>query len=120
MPTTTDAALRSFVPVATESHFPIQNLPYGVIRRRGVSSPRLGVAIGVLVLDLFVLDEAGLLPRLGQLVFRATTLNPFMALGPSAWRQTRETLTRLLRADEPDCPRQRSRLLRTCVRADAR
>lgn len=93
--------LVSFIPVPPESHFPIQNLPYGVFRRTGSANARIGVAIGDQVLDLFVLDEAGMLPQLGQPVFRAPTLNAFMALGHGAWRQTRETLTRLFRADEP-------------------
>ena len=30
---TTDPALRSWVPVPADSHFPIQNLPYGVFYR---------------------------------------------------------------------------------------
>jgi fumarylacetoacetase len=91
--------MHSFIPVPPQSHFPIQNLPYGVFRRLGAAAPHLGVAIGDEILDLFVLDEAGLLPRLP--VFRAATLNAFMALGPDAWRQTRAALTRVLSADEP-------------------
>ena len=50
-----DPALRSFVPVAPDSHFPIQNLPYGIFRRTG-DMPRVGVAIGDHVLDLAVLE----------------------------------------------------------------
>src|SRR5437763_16435434 len=92
--------MRSFIPVPPESHFPLENLPYGVFRRRG-ASPRMGVAIGDQVLGLFMLDEAGLLPRLAQPVFRGTTLNAFMALGRDAWRQTRGALTRLLSENEP-------------------
>src|SRR4051812_40292447 len=59
---TNDPALRSFVPVAPESHFPIQNLPYGVFRR-GPGPARVGVAIGDAVLDLTLLEQCGLLPR---------------------------------------------------------
>ena len=45
--------LTSFIEVAPESHFPIQNLPFGVFRpRNGV--PRVGVAIGDYVLDLSI------------------------------------------------------------------
>src|SRR5437016_1314921 len=92
--------MRSFIPMPAESHFPIQNLPYGVFRRGG-GGPRLGVAIGDQVLDLLVLDEAGLLPRFGPAVFRSATLNLFMSLGRDVWRETRETIRRLLREDEP-------------------
>ncbi len=104
MATTIDPALRSFMPVAPESHFPIQNLPYGVFRRRGTAEPHAGVAIGEMVLDLRVLDERGLLdtPALrGTGAFRAPTLNRFMALGRPAWREARVAVSRLLRADEP-------------------
>ena len=51
-----DAKLKSFVPVARESHFPIQNLPYGVFTTPANYTPRVGVAIGDLVLDLSVLE----------------------------------------------------------------
>src|SRR5581483_3905937 len=91
--------MESFVPVAADSHFPIQNLPYGVFRRRGGGPPAVGVAIGEFVLDLPALEERGLLPPLR--VFDRPSLNAFMALGRPAWTQTREAISRLLRADEP-------------------
>lgn len=100
---TNDPALRSFVAVAPESPFPIQNLPYGVFSRSG-QTPHIGVAIGEQILDLFLLVEAGLLPgtALGQgECFRQRTLNKFLALGPAAWQEARSGISRLLRADEP-------------------
>src|SRR4051812_4689281 len=103
MDPTTDPALRSWVPVAAESHFPIQNLPYGVFRR-GSEQPRVGVAIGEYVLDLAVLEAAGLFatPALrGRAVFGQGTLNDFLALGRPAWREARAAISRLLRHDEP-------------------
>ena len=93
--------LRSFVPVAPESHFPIQNLPYGIFRRRTGESA-VGVAIGDNVLDLAALEEEGLLdsPLLrGQQVFRGETLNAFMALGRPAWHEARSAISHLLRAE---------------------
>ncbi|MFL5240542.1 MAG: fumarylacetoacetase [Gemmataceae bacterium] len=104
MTCTTDPVLYSFVPVAPESHFPIQNLPYGVFRRRSESVAAIGVAIGEFVLDLGLLDEQNLLstPSLaGRRVFTESSLNAFMALGPPAWREARQTISRLLRNDEP-------------------
>jgi len=104
MTSTTDPTLRSFVPVAPESHFPIQNLPYGVFRRRSGGQPRIGVAIGDFILDLSILEEQGLLdtPHLrGSQVFSRPTLNAFLALGRLAWSEARSTISRLLRADEP-------------------
>ncbi|MBM4069990.1 MAG: fumarylacetoacetase [Planctomycetes bacterium] len=97
------ATLRSFVPVAPDGHFPIQNLPYGVFQRQADDVPRIGVAIGDLILDLSVLAERGLLADAA--LARAlgpgqTTLNAFMALGVESWRKARARLTQLLRADE--------------------
>jgi fumarylacetoacetase len=101
---TCDPALRSFVPVARDSPFPIQNLPYGVFRPRSGGEAHLGVAIGDEVLDLAVLAGAGLLetPHLsGRQVFTQPRLNAFMALGRPAWQEARAAISRLLRADEP-------------------
>jgi len=100
---TSDPKLRSFVPVAADSHFPIQNLPYGVFRRKSSPGARVGVAIGEMVLDLAVLEEVGLFdgPELrGRQVFAQPTLNAFMALGRAAWGEARAAISRLLRHDE--------------------
>jgi fumarylacetoacetase len=104
MDPTTDPALRSWVPVAPESHFPIQNLPYGVFRRQRGISPHIGVAIGDYVLDLSVIEAAGLIEApslLGRDVFSQTTLKNFMSLGRAAWRDARTSISHLLRQDEP-------------------
>jgi fumarylacetoacetase len=101
-PNTNDPALRSFVPVAPESHFPIQNLPYGVFRRHSGGEMAVGVAIGDHVLDLAALEEEGLLdsPLLrGQRVFRNDALNTLMALRRRAWHEARSIISFLLRAD---------------------
>jgi fumarylacetoacetase len=75
------------------SHFPVQNLPYGVFARPG-QAPRVGVAIGDHVLDLAGLAQAGLLAGPGW--FAAPSLNAFMAAGPAAWHPARARLTELL------------------------
>lgn len=94
---TNDPALRSFVPVAAESHFPIQNLPYGVFRTLG-GSPRVGVAIGEMVLDLSVLQDARVLQ---DHLFRGPSLNAFLAAGKGTWTRTRATISTLLQAKVP-------------------
>ncbi len=104
MDLTVDPSLRSFIPVEPHAHFPIQNLPYGVFRRRGEEKFRCGVAIGEFVLDLKVLEHAGFFRHtmLGeQHVFCKHSLNKFMALGASAWRAAREVISGLLSRDEP-------------------
>ena len=97
--------LKSFIEVAPESHFPIQNLPFGVFRPgRGV--PRVGVAIGEYVLDLSILEGLGHFksPEFESehgRVFVEHSLNEFLALGRPAWRKAREVIQKLLSADNP-------------------
>jgi fumarylacetoacetase len=97
--------MQSFIPVSPESHFPIQNLPFGIFRPLPGGEGRAGVAIGDYVLDLAVLEERGLLtiPALmGKAqVFNRPSLNAFMALGRKSWQVVRKRLTVLLRQDEP-------------------
>ena len=95
-----DPAARSFVDVAPDSPFPLQNLPYGIFRTHDQPRWRAGVAIGEFVLDLAALEEAGLLAPGRERVFDRPALNAFIALGRSAWRQTRERIAALLSADE--------------------
>jgi fumarylacetoacetase len=102
--TTLDPQLRSFIEVPAGSDFTIHNLPYGVFKPAFGAAPRIGVAIGDLILDLSVLVERGFLsgPELGTAaVLGLTNLNAFMALGRPAWSEVRTKLTRLLRHDEP-------------------
>ena len=46
---TCDPKLRSFVEIDPDSHFPIQNLPYGVFSPTTQEPPRVGVRIGEFV-----------------------------------------------------------------------
>ncbi|QUN30827.1 fumarylacetoacetase [Cupriavidus sp. KK10] len=82
-----------------QSHFPLQNLPYGVFSTKG-QAPRVGVAIGDQVLDLAALDEAGLLPAAAKGTFAAGSLNRFIALGKPVWSETRKRLGALLSGDD--------------------
>jgi fumarylacetoacetase len=109
------AAPKSFVDVAPDSHFPLQNLPFGVFSARR-EPPRVGVAIGAQVLDLAVLEEAGLVSvgPPGRRVFDRATLNAFIALGRPAWSRARVRIGELLREDRAelrDNPTLRTRAL---------
>lgn len=53
--------LKSFIDVAPDSDFPIQNLPYGIFSETADGKRRAGVALGEYVVDLAVLEQAGLL-----------------------------------------------------------
>ena len=99
--TTGKRVTMSWVPVAPDSDFPIQNLPYGVFSTSTDPRHRIGVAIGDSVLDLSAVCHLFQGPVLSQHrdVFRAPTLNAFMGLGKEAWNEARETLQHLLAAD---------------------
>ncbi|KAL6520506.1 hypothetical protein OROHE_017094 [Orobanche hederae] len=95
--------LTSFIEVHPDSHFPIQNLPYGVFKPEPSSQPRPGVAIGDYVLDLSVIASAGLFD--GSYLrnsdcFNQSNLNKFLGLGRPAWKEARMTLQKLLSAGE--------------------
>lgn len=102
MPTydaTTDPALKAFFDIPAESHFSIQNLPYGVFRPDAKHEPRIGVAIGDFVLDLKVLQTLGFFdgPVLrNQDVFEERRLNEFMDLGKAARTEARQVISDLL------------------------
>jgi fumarylacetoacetase len=97
-----DPTLRSFIPVDAASDFPIQNLPYGVFSTVALPTPRVGVAIGDQVLDLWELEQDCRLDFRNLGVFLAPTLNPFMALGSKVWSRTRARISELLRHDNPE------------------
>jgi fumarylacetoacetase len=100
---TTDPKLRSFLPVDSDSHFPIQNLPYGVFRPRAGGPPRVGVAIGDLVLDLARLEYERYfdLYTNGRTIFSHSNLNPFLELVPPVWTDVRGIIKRLLSGADP-------------------
>jgi fumarylacetoacetase len=79
------------LPVGTP--FGVSNLPYGVFSTPG-EAPRVGVAVGEHVLDLAPIAANEGLD--GAHTFEASTLNPFMALGPRAWHTVRQWLTELV------------------------
>lgn len=87
---THDPELRSWVESANAPHsdFPIQNLPFGVFRRKRSGEPlRGGVAIGEQILELAALG-----------VKTGRTLNSLAAQGRPAWRRLRAELSRVLSA----------------------
>ncbi len=102
---TIDPALTSWIEVARDSDFPIQNLPYGVFTPAPEKPARVGVAIGDYVLDLAALHEAGAFhttPIAGENLFAREVLNDFMARGPETWDAVRGRISELLRTDNPE------------------
>ena len=80
--------MKSWVESANDpaTDFPLENLPFGVFRRRkSKEAPRGGVAIGDQVLDLAALG-----------LKTGPTLNGLAAAGRSEWKAVRKDLVRLL------------------------
>ncbi|MBE2219400.1 MAG: fumarylacetoacetase [Ignavibacteria bacterium] len=96
--------MRSFIEVSPESHFPIQNLPYGVFKLKVGSLPVCGTAIGEYVIDLSMLEQKGYFRQtlLGdEKIFSRPSLNAFMAKGREAWKQVRAVLQTALSDENP-------------------
>ncbi|HET6297314.1 MAG TPA: fumarylacetoacetase [Kribbella sp.] len=83
----------TWIDIPEDSPFGPDNLPLGVFRL-GDQEPRVGAAIGNLVIDLAPVASAQMLD--GSQLFAEPTLNAFLALGRPAWRATREWLLDLV------------------------
>jgi fumarylacetoacetase len=85
---THDLELKSWVESANAAgtDFPIQNLPYGIFRKRGSrEKPRGGVAIGDQIFDLAALG-----------IDTGPTLNVLAAAGRAVWQTLRRDLSKIL------------------------
>ncbi|WP_394658274.1 fumarylacetoacetase [uncultured Novosphingobium sp.] len=93
---THDPARSSWVASANGHHdFPIQNLPFGVFSVKG-GAPRIGVAIGDMILDLRALAQTGTLGAAAAAVAHETTLNALLALSQEEQRALRYHLSAIL------------------------
>jgi fumarylacetoacetase len=84
--------MRSSCPPVPEPGFGIENLPYGVVRH-GDAPPHPAVRLGDYAIDLHALG----LESVPDGTFAGPTLNPFLALGRTAWTAVREELTQAIR-----------------------
>ncbi len=89
--------VRSWIDLPSHSDFPIQNLPYGVFAR-GEGPPRIGVAIGESIVDLYALAQAGFFEGVcDRALLTAPSLEGFLAAGRATWSAVRRLLVELLR-----------------------
>ncbi len=100
------STLTSFIQVDKGSDFPIQNLPYGVFRKKDEddSSFRVGTALGNFVIDLSALFDEGMFSETDVSdvnPFNSPSLNKFMSFGKTIWAQVRNKLIELLVEDNP-------------------
>ncbi len=84
--------MKSFIKTNTDSHFPIQNLPYGIFRTKDSPEPRACTAIGEMVLDLSILEDKGFFKdqlKNNTGIFSKKSLNRFMSMGKDTWHNIR-------------------------------
>jgi fumarylacetoacetase len=114
---THDSKVQSWVESANVagSDFPIQNLPFGVFRRRDAGAEaKVGVAIGDRVLEVAGVRSEGLLAedlaeddlRFAANACASNSLNALMAVGAAPRRALRRRLHAILRDDAPGSDRQ--------------
>jgi fumarylacetoacetase len=101
---THDTTLKSWVKSANnESEFPIQNLPFGIFRRKNTTEQyRAGVAIGECVVDMQALYKKNILSgnaKTGCKALTETTLNSFMSMGNKVATEFRSALSTILKED---------------------
>jgi fumarylacetoacetase len=105
---THDPAIKSWVDSANQpgTDFPIQNLPFGIYRRRGSGdTPRVCVAIGDYALDVAACERESLFRELSSDLAQAcgsSTLNRLMGLDQAHWSALRRQLHNLLSASGPN------------------
>ncbi len=101
---THDPALTSWVDSANEPDidFPVQNLPYGVYTDPQTGRPKVGIAIGDMILDVTAAREKGVIGGAADDAAGACngdTLNGLMAMGGRHWSALRAAASCALRYD---------------------
>lgn len=98
-----DTSRKTWVENAENSQFPIQNLPFGIFKT-DFFEPRVGVAIGDKVLDLYSLSILGYLQNQPYAPndFLQSNLNQLMAFGKESIRELRNRISDVLLAENEE------------------
>lgn len=94
--------MKSFISVKSESHFPIQNIPFGIFKSGNM--PHACSAIGDFVVDLTVLEENGFFEFItgrNMRLFDSGTLNKFISLEKRICSDVRSEIQNLLNESNP-------------------
>jgi fumarylacetoacetase len=97
--------LTSWLEIPDTCDFSLQNIPFGICSLSSSNCHRCVTAIGNTVVDLDVLQDAGVFSDIASLdpnVFSHSTLNPFLEHPPSVWTQVRQRITDLFTKDKID------------------
>ncbi len=97
-----DPNRRSWVPVPKKSHFPIQNIPFGVFLTRD-HVITIGTRIGDTAIDLGALHQLGYFDGvpLTDDIFLQDTLNDFIDDGRKTWRLVRNKIAEIFDNNNP-------------------
>lgn len=93
----------SWLEYGIETDFPIQNIPFGIIRYEGAIVP--ATRLGDFVIDLATLADFGYFDSLeieDLSVFYQSTLNDFIAMGKTKTSAVRKRIQELLSLDNPE------------------
>lgn len=95
--------LKSFLKVKSDSHFPIQNIPFGIFKSSENDTPRACTIIGESVIDLSKIESRGLFSDIltENKVFSETSLNRFMSSDGSTVSRVRSEIQKLF---DENCP----------------
>lgn len=98
-----DPTRRTWLEIDEKSQFPIQNLPFGIFRT-DFFEPRVGVAIGDKVLDLYSLSILGYMQNqpFAPNDFLQSSLNQLMGFGKEALRELRNRISDILLAENEE------------------
>jgi fumarylacetoacetase len=99
-----DPSLKSWIGVPQKSDFPIQNIPFGIVKPNE-GDPRPATRIGDTVVDLSVLCDYGYFDKLGIAdlsCFYAPVLNELIAQGKPFWSNLRQRLSDLFNQESDE------------------
>ena len=98
-----DPRRKTWIQVPQESHFPIQNIPFGVFLTRE-DIVTIGTRIGNTAIDLGALHQLGYFEGipLTDDIFLQDTLNDFISDGKKTWRLVRNRISEIFDRDNPE------------------
>ncbi len=97
MITANNPKLKTWITVPKKSDFPIQNIPFGIVKPAG-QQPRPATRVGDTIIDLSILADLGYFDNIeidNYGVFYSPVLNDFMELGAPIWSSVRHRLSSL-------------------------
>lgn len=93
-----------FIPISDDSEFSLANIPLGAIVVGSDQAPRCVTRVGDTIIDLSILEEAGLFEDVSDLkanTFSEPTLNKFLEHPKRVWTCFRKCLQRILSGEDP-------------------